>query len=101
MLMCGNATECPQMQAGVWTLTDFLANYMRTPENLVKEHDPAVRATQRSLEEILDDRDAHPPGLDYGAAEFERRMWEEVPWVACSKGNCSKTISKVTLNPNP
>lgn len=50
MLLCGNATECTHLQAGVWTLTNFLSNYMRTPDNLVKDHDPAVRSTQRSLE---------------------------------------------------
>lgn len=45
-------------------------------------------------QEILDERDSNPPGIGTGGAEFERMMWEDVPWVACAKGNCSKTISK-------
>lgn len=46
----------------------------------------------KTLEQILNDRDANPPITD---AAFEAYMWEQVPWVVCAKaGNCTGTIPK-------
>lgn len=94
MLLCGNATNCPHLMAEEWTLTDFLHNYFRNPEALVESHDEGVRNATRTLEEVLDERDANPPGGGDDVKEFERRMWEEVPWVACTDGNCSGVMRK-------
>lgn len=52
--------------------------------------------TIKTLEDILDYRDANPPAADQSA--FETMMWQEIPWVMCrstdGRHNCSGTIPK-------
>jgi hypothetical protein len=52
--------------------------------------------TIKTLEDILDHRDANPPAADQSA--FETMMWQEIPWVMCrstdGRHNCSGTIPK-------
>lgn len=81
------------MNVSEWTLTNFLQNYFQSPERLVTNHDPDVRKESKTLLEVLDDRDANPPSKMQ--EEFEKKMWESTPWVACSKkGGCTGTMTK-------
>ena len=99
-LLCGNATECPHIEATQWTLTNFLNAYFTAPEKLVVASvmDASVRATTKSLEQIIAARAATKPVLENGggAAMFEKAMWEDNPWVMCNdkQGKCDRTISK-------
>lgn len=96
-LLCGNATDCPHIEASEWTMTNFLQSYFKNPEKLVKKYDRVVRNSTKSLQQILDDRDATSAKsesmVDF---DMERYMWEENPWVVCNKTgqNCSGTIAR-------
>jgi hypothetical protein len=101
-LLCGNATECPNLQASEWTLTNFLQNYFRSPHKLLNNTSSTATTTTTTLEDILDERDANPPPYSDEVAEFERMMWEDIPWVVCDKtvSNCSGTIPKAAWHKN-
>jgi hypothetical protein len=98
-LLCGNATECPNLQASEWTLTNFLQNYFRYPHRLLNNTSSTATNT---LENILDERDANPPPYSDEVAQFEKMMWEDIPWVVCDKTmtNCSGTIPKAAWHEN-
>lgn len=95
LLLCGKEEmDCAHLNASEWTLTNFLHHYFHSPEKLVVEHDKVVRNLTMTLEEILDDRDQNQPSLIQD--DFEKKMWEDVPWVTCvnNNNNCTGTISK-------
>ncbi len=93
MLLCGNATDCPHLQASEWTLTNFLQKYFKSPESLVNSYDIPNRAASSTFEDVIVDRETnHPKNIQ---DEYEAYLWETNPWVICGKaGNCSKSISK-------
>ena len=92
LLLCGNATDCPHLQASEWTLTDFLQRYFRNPEMLVNNK-TRVNDT-KTMEEVIVEREENPPS--HAQSVMEKAMWERNPWVICNKNgsNCSGTIPK-------
>lgn len=93
MLLCGNATDCPHLQASEWTLTNFLQRYFKSPESLVTSYDIPNREVSSTFEDVIVDRETNPPKSIQD--EYEAYLWETNPWVICGKaGNCSKSISK-------
>jgi len=96
LLLCGNATDCPYLQASEWTLTSFLQNYFKTPENLIHGFDQfSVRDETRTLEEVVMERESNPPSQFDGHATMEDYLWRVNPWVVCLKnGTCEGSIPK-------
>ena len=94
MLLCGNATDCPHLNASQWTLTNFLQHYFKSPELLVQSGG-GIGETRLvpTLEQVVRERESNPPSSVQ--SELEDALWSTNPWVVCgAAGNCSGSIPK-------
>jgi hypothetical protein len=94
--LCSNATECPHIQADVWTLEHFLQRYFKAPADLLAN--VSVKPNTSSLEDIIREHDhRHASEAVEGYVDpYEKYLWEQEAWVICTQNgsNCSGTMSK-------
>jgi hypothetical protein len=99
--LCGNATDCPHIQADEWTLTNFLQRYFKAPEALLKPsfHSPNASnliANISSMQAIVSKQKAKRQSQQsmHYLDEYEQHLWEEEEWVICTQNgsNCYGSI---------